>query len=112
MLGMIQFPSLALVWVAISGLAVGASMVISLSLISLRGGGPRVTGRLSSMAQATAYTGVGVGLLSAGWIREVAGPGQHLLVYVLVLAVLQIGLGLLVGRNRDLEPGKSARLLA
>lgn len=111
MLGMIYLPSLVLVWVAVSGLAVGASMVISLSLISLRGGGPRVTGRLSSMAQATAYGAVSLGLLGAGWIREIAGPGQHLLVYVLVLAVLQIGLGFWVGRNRDLEAGDSTRLL-
>jgi MFS transporter, CP family, cyanate transporter len=112
MLGMIYLPSLVLVWVTLSGLAVGASMVISLSLISLRGGGPRVTGRLSSMAQATAYAVVSVGLLGAGWIRQIAGPGQHLLVYVLVLAVLQVGLGFWVGRNRALEAGESARPLA
>lgn len=103
MLGMLYLPGLAVVWVAVSGLAVGASMVISLSLISLRGGGPRITGRLSSMVQATAYAGVGVALLVAGWIRDVAGPGQHLLIYVLALAVLQILLGHLVGRNRALE---------
>jgi CP family cyanate transporter-like MFS transporter len=103
MLGMLYLPSLVVVWVAVSGLVVGASMVISLSLISLRGGGARITGRLSSMTQATAYAGVAVGLLGAGWIREVAGPGQHLLVYVLVLAVLQIVVGLGVGRDRTLE---------
>jgi MFS transporter, CP family, cyanate transporter len=103
MLGMLYLPALVVVWVAVSGLVVGASMVISLSLISLRGGGPRITGRLSSMTQATAYAGVGVGLLGAGWIREVAGPGQHLLVYVLVLAVFQIVVGLWVGRDLALE---------
>lgn len=104
MLGMLFLPGLTVVWVAISGLAVGASMVISLSLISLRGGGPRITGRLSSMVQSTAYAGVGAALLGAGWIRDVVGPGQHLLVYVLALAVLQIVLGSWVGRNQALEP--------
>lgn len=98
MLGMLLVPSLLVVWVAMSGLALGASMVVALSLISLRAGGDRTTSRLSSMAQATAYGGVALGLLVAGAIREVFGPGQHVLVYVLVLALGQMWLGARVGR--------------
>lgn len=98
MLGMLLVPSLLVVWVDMSGLALGASMVVALSLISLRAGGDRRTSRLSSMAQATVYGGVPLGLLVAGAIREVFGPGQHLLVYVLVLALCQIWLGARVGR--------------
>lgn len=98
MLGILLVPSLLVVWVAISGLALGASMVVSLSLISLRAGGNRTASRLSSMAQATAYGGVALGLLLAGAIRDVFGPGEHLLIYVLVLALGQLWLGARVGR--------------
>jgi CP family cyanate transporter-like MFS transporter len=98
MVGMLLVPSVPVVWVAMSGLALGASMVVALSLISLRAGGDRTTSRLSSMAQATAYSGVALGLLGAGGIRDVFGPGQHLLVYVLALAVCQLWLSAAVGR--------------
>lgn len=102
MVGMLLVPSIPVVWVAMSGLALGASMVVALSLISLRAGGDRTTSRLSSMAQATAYSGVALGLLVAGGIRDVFGPGQHLLVYVLMLAVCQLGLSAGVGRSVQL----------
>ncbi|MGY1885039.1 MFS transporter [Blastococcus sp. SYSU DS0753] len=98
MAGMLLAPGLVVVWVALSGLALGASMVVALSLISLRAGGDRTASRLSSMAQASAYGGVALGLLVAGGIRELFGPGQHLLVYVLLLAVGQLVLGTRVGR--------------
>ncbi|MDT0276362.1 MFS transporter [Blastococcus goldschmidtiae] len=98
MAGILQAPSLLPFWVALSGLALGASMVVALSLISLRAAGDRTTSRLSSMAQASAYGGVALGLVVAGAIREVFGAGQHLLVYVLVLSLCQLALGARVGR--------------
>lgn len=105
MAGMLLLPSLTGWWVALSGLAVGAAMVISLSLISLRGGDPPLTSRLSAMVQATAYTGVGMGLLAAGLIRDLAGPGRHLLGFVLLLGVLLLLLGLRVGRSATVADG-------
>ncbi len=102
MLGFLVLPSLAVVWVALSGLMLGASMVIALSLISLRAAGDLTTSRLSSMAQAAGYAGVAVGLLVAGAIRDVFGPGRHLLAYVLVLALFQVWLGARLGRSVQL----------
>lgn len=98
MAGLLALPSLVVVWVALSGLALGASMVLSLSLISMRAGGGSGTSRLSSMVQAVAYSGVALGLFGAGWIREATGPGQGIVVYVLLLGVVQVALGFKVGR--------------
>jgi CP family cyanate transporter-like MFS transporter len=103
MAGLLVMPSLTVIWVALSGLGVGASMVLSLSLISLRAGGGSATSRLSSMVQAVAYAGVAGGLFVAGWIREAAGPGQDVLLYVLALSVVQAMLGLRVGRAAQLS---------
>lgn len=100
--GMLAFPALQLVWVALGGVSSGASMVVSLSLIGLRAGSPLATGQLSAMAQGVAYSGVAVVLVVDGLVREVVGAGPHLLVLVLALAVVQMWSGFTVGRRREL----------
>jgi MFS transporter, CP family, cyanate transporter len=102
MAGMLGVPTLQLVWVALGGISSGASMVLSLSLIGLRAANPVAAGQLSAMVQGIAYSGVAITLAIDGLVRQVAGPGAHLLVLVLVLALLQMWSGFTVGRRRDL----------
>jgi len=87
-------------WVALGGFSSGASMVVSLSLIGLRAGSTAAAGQLSAMVQGIAYSGVAVTLVIDGFVRLVAGPGTHLLVLVLVLALLQLWSGFTAGRQR------------
>lgn len=104
MVGLVLAPGLAALWAALAGTALGASMVIALSLINLRAGTPSVAGRLSAMVQATAYAGVAVALFIAGLIRDLLGAGPHLLFLVVIAAVAQAAVGLSVGRDRLLTP--------
>jgi MFS transporter, CP family, cyanate transporter len=100
MAGMLAVPTLQLMWVALGGFSSGASMVVSLSLIGLRAGSTAAAGQLSAMVQGIAYSGVAVTLVIDGFVRLVAGPGTHLLVLVLVLALLQLWSGFTAGRQR------------
>lgn len=98
-LGMLLLPAAQALWAALAGFALGGAMVTSLSLIGLRSGDPRTASRLSAMVQTVAYGGVSVALVLAGVIRDVAGPGPHLLFYVLAFSVALIVAGLFAGRR-------------
>lgn len=107
--GLAVAPGLVALWVALAGMAVGGSMVVALSLITVRSGDATAGSRLSSMVQSVGYLGVACGLVVAGVVRDLAGPGSHLLLYVGVVAAAQLAVGLSVGRNRVLgrPPGSS-----
>lgn len=103
LVGIQLLPALMPVWVAVAGLGTGASMVLSLSLISLRSARAGVASRLSSMVQASAYAGVVVVLLAAGGIRDLAGQGTELVGFVLLIVAGQVLMGLRVGRDRRVD---------
>jgi MFS transporter, CP family, cyanate transporter len=102
MAGLVLAPALVVLWAGLAGFALSAAMVTSLSLISLRAGRADLTGRLSSMVQGMAYTMVAAALLAAGVVRELAGPGRHVIVLVAAAAVGLTVLGAWVGRDRTL----------
>ncbi|MGC5626917.1 MFS transporter [Georgenia sp. Z1344] len=102
LVGLVVAPGADLLWVGILGLSSGGSMVLSLSLISLRSADPDAAARLSSMAQTVAYSGVAVVLVLASVIRDVAGPGTHILWLMGALGAGQLLVGLLVGRDRTI----------
>lgn len=106
-LGLMALPGLVAVWVALAGMAAGGSMVVALSLITFRSGDAAAGSRLSSMVQSVGYLGVVLGLVVAGVIRDLAGPGNQLMLYVTVIAVLQLAVGLGVGRINMLAPARS-----
>lgn len=101
-LGLAVVPGLVVLWVTLAGMAAGGSMVVALSLISARTGDATAGSRLSSMVQSAGYLGVAAGLVVAGVVRELAGPGNELLLYVIALGALQLLVGLRVGRTQVL----------
>ncbi|UNX55527.1 MFS transporter [Georgenia sp. TF02-10] len=105
--GMLVAPGLVLLWSAGIGLSTGAAFVISLSLMSLRAADAATAGRLSGMSQAVGYALAALGLVLAGVVRDLTGPGPWLLVLVGLVAVAMVILGLRVGTSR---PGLGGRL--
>lgn len=101
LLGLVLFPAADLLWVGILGLSCGGSMVLSLSLISLRSPDPSGAAELSSMAQTVAYGGVAVILVLASVIRDLQGPGTEILWLMALLATTQFIVGMVVGRNNE-----------
>lgn len=101
--GLVLFPAADLLWTGLLGLSCGGSMVLSLSLISLRSPDPDGAAQLSSMSQAVAYGGVAVFLFLASALRDLLGPGPEILWIMAALAVVQFLVGAAVGRDRETE---------
>src|SRR5699024_377229 len=95
LLGMLAIPALQALWVAISGVAAGGAMVVSLSLISLRAANSTAAGRLSSMVQSVASLGVSLALILSGLFQDTIASGSQLLFLPLGLAVMQVVAGVL-----------------
>src|SRR5690625_4248400 len=98
--GLLSAPALSVVWVVIAGLGSGASLVVALSLISLRGRSHQETTQLSGMAQSLGYLFAAVGPVTAGFIAEHSGSWYASLVLIGVLAIAQIVVGVSAGRDR------------
>ncbi|WP_448071190.1 MFS transporter [Georgenia yuyongxinii] len=103
MLGLVLAPGLVQVWVAVVGLGSGGSFVVALSLVGLRAADPGTASRLSSMAQTVGYLGAAVGLVLAGVLRDLTGPGPLLLVALTAVVSGQLLVGWRVGRSRVLQ---------
>jgi CP family cyanate transporter-like MFS transporter len=99
--GLLIAPSLVLVWALVAGLGQGASLVVALSLISLRGRSHLDTTRLSGMAQSLGYLLAATGPIAAGTLAERTGGWSASLALVAVLAAAQVVVGGLVGRDRE-----------
>ncbi|MDN4484296.1 MFS transporter [Demequina lignilytica] len=104
--GMLLAPDLILVWVAITGIGSGASLVVSLTLMSVRGRTAAEATQLSGMAQSLGYALAAVGPVAAGVLGELTGGWTPVLVMLLTAALLQIGVGIAAGTGRD--PGPKA----
>ncbi|WP_322097553.1 MFS transporter [Nakamurella alba] len=97
-IGILLAPGLSLLWVVIAGLGSGASLVVALSLISIRGRDQHDATRLSGMAQSLGYLLAAAGPIVAGSLAEATGSWTATLVAVLVAAVLQLGVAIGAGR--------------
>jgi CP family cyanate transporter-like MFS transporter len=100
LIGLVLLPGAELLWVALLGTSCGGSMVLSLSLISLRSSGSVAAGRLSAMAQSVAYSGVVLTLLAASALRDLTAPGPQVLWLIGAMAAAQLLVGFLVGKDR------------
>jgi MFS transporter, CP family, cyanate transporter len=103
MVGVWLAPGLLWLWIVLIGLGTGSAFVVALSLVGLRAADPATASQLSAMSQALGYGLAAAGLVLAGVLRDVTGPGATVLLVVAVVAVLQILVGLRVGRSRTLH---------
>ncbi|GHH40007.1 CynX/NimT family MFS transporter [Lentzea cavernae] len=98
--GLLLLPAWSIVWAVVAGLGTGASLVVALTLISLRGQGQQGTTRLSGMAQSLGYLLAALGPVLAGLLAERTGTWTASLALVGVLAVVQVVVAVAAGRVR------------
>ncbi|HMR49421.1 MAG TPA: MFS transporter [Arachnia sp.] len=99
-LGLLLLPQFAALWAIVAGLGSGASLVVALSLISLRGRGTHETTRLSGMAQSLGYLFAALGPVLAGFLAQVTASWQAPLVFVCLLTATQLAVSFPAGRPR------------
>ncbi|GAA2673659.1 MULTISPECIES: MFS transporter [Actinosynnema] len=100
-LGLLAAPGLSALWTVVIGLGTGASLVVALSLIGLRGRTHAETTALSGMAQSLGYLLAAAGPVAAGHLAERTGSWRASLWLVAALAVVQIVVALRAGRVPD-----------
>lgn len=96
-------PHLAVIWAIVAGLGSGASLVVALSLISLRGRTTLETTKLSGMAQSLGYLLAALGPVLTGFLAQTTGSWRAPLVFVCTLAAAQVVAAILAGRPRPHE---------
>jgi MFS transporter, CP family, cyanate transporter len=99
-LGLLLVPELLIVWLVVAGLSGGGSLVFALALVGERSRSAADAGRLSGMAQSVGYLLAAVGPWGAGVLFAATGSWTYPLVAAIVVAVVQLGLSLLAGRDR------------
>lgn len=96
--GMLTLPQVMMVWSVIGGCGQGATLVVALSLIALRGGTAQETVRLSGIAQSLGYLLASIGPAAFGMLAEFSGAWSTPLLLALTLAAAQCVVAVLVGR--------------
>lgn len=106
--GMAFVPQLLPVWCLISGFASGATLLVSLTIVSLRARTPQQAARLSGMAQGLGYLLAGTGPLLAGALVDVVGSWESVLQVLLAVVAVQGVAGWFAGRRVfvDGPPGR------
>ncbi|MDZ5078322.1 MFS transporter [Nesterenkonia sp. HG001] len=97
--GMAFAPELLPIWCLISGFASGATLLVSLTMVSLRARTPQQAARLAGMAQGIGYLVAGLGPLAAGVLVDVAGSWLPVLQVLLVVVGVQGMAGWFAGRR-------------
>lgn len=98
--GLLLAPGLGLLWAVIAGAGTGASLVVALGLIGLRGRSHDETTQLSGMAQSLGYLLAAAGPVAVGTLAERSGSWDGPLVLVLAVAGLQVLVAVVAGRDR------------
>lgn len=101
---MITFPAVMPVWAVTCGLASTATLMLSLTMISLRAGSAKQAAQLSGMAQGLGYIIGGVLPVLAGNLFEVTGSWVPPLLAALVVIVIYTSVGWFSGRNVQIQP--------
>lgn len=100
--GLLLFPALAALWLIVAGLGAGASMVLSLSLFSLRTTHPHQASHLSGMAQCVGYSLAALGPLFFGMLHQQLHSWSLPLLALMGMSLLQMMLAPLVGASRQI----------
>ncbi|WP_344719705.1 MFS transporter [Nesterenkonia halobia] len=104
--GMIVLPPLMPVWAVVCGLASTATLMLSLTMVSLRAGSAAQATRLSGMAQGVGYLIGGVLPVLAGQLFESTGSWEPPLYAALVVIGIYTGLGYVCGRDVRIPPAR------
>ncbi|WP_084626501.1 MFS transporter [Demequina aurantiaca] len=100
MVGLLVLPDLVVVWVAFAGLSAGSSLVVALTLMSVRARTPHDSGRLSAMSQSVGYLIASLGPIMSGLLFEFTDSWTPVLVFAALLATGQGAFVAFAGRNR------------
>ena len=106
MVGLLLAPALVVLWAIVGGMSAGAALVIGLTFIAARARHTTDAGRLSGMAQSLGYALAMVGPILAGYLLDKTNAWQAPVLLVLVIAVLQLIVGLFAGRDRHTHPAQ------
>ncbi|NLS09401.1 CynX/NimT family MFS transporter [Nesterenkonia sp. MY13] len=102
-LGIMFAPSLMPVWAVCLGLSTGTSLLLALTLVSVRAGSIEKVGKLSGMAQGVGYLLAACGPLAAGALYQAADSWTPVLWCVVGIVLLLGTSGHLASRNRQLR---------
>jgi MFS transporter, CP family, cyanate transporter len=103
--GLLLWPAGWLLWVALGGVAQGASISLGLTLVILRTHRVDVARRLSGMAQLVGYLIGAVGPVLIGWLYGATNGWTWPLVTLTGVALAMAALGQLAGADRTVDPG-------
>ncbi|MET9919611.1 MFS transporter [Streptomyces sp. NPDC006435] len=102
-LGLLSAPlALPVLWAVLTGLGLGAFPLV-LAVIGTSGRSPQETAALSTFSQSTGYLLASAGPFGIGLVRSVTGAWTVPLVVLLVLAALQLLVGLCLTSRRALR---------
>ena len=104
-IGMLTMPALMILWICAIGIAAGASLTMSLTLMAVRARTADAATSLSGMAQGVGYLIAAAGPVSFGLLHQASGGWALSLVLVLVLCVVQVFVGFFAGRDRTVLAG-------
>lgn len=108
-LGMLLGPtSAALLWMIVLGVAQGAQLSLTLTMIVLRSSDGDTAARLSSMSQSGAYLLATLGPLTMGLLHAVTGGWSAPLVFLLAAVAASWPLGMAAARNRVIGAAEPA----
>jgi CP family cyanate transporter-like MFS transporter len=99
-LGLLFAPDLLVLWLVVAGLSGGSSLVLALALVGERSPSATDAGRLSGMAQSVGYLLAAAGPFGAGVLFAATGSWSYPLLAVIAVALIQLVLSLLAGRDR------------
>jgi CP family cyanate transporter-like MFS transporter len=99
-LGLLFAPDLLVLWLVLAGLSGGSSLVLALALVGERSPSATDAGRLSGMAQSVGYLLAAAGPWGAGVLFAATGSWTYPLLAVIAVAIVQLVLSLLAGRDR------------
>jgi CP family cyanate transporter-like MFS transporter len=98
-LGLYLHPESALLWMILMGMGAGGSLVLAITLFSLRAATVDDSVALSGMAQAIGYTMAAVVPIVIGFIHDLTHSWEVPLLLMIMLAMLQLAMGYLSGRQ-------------
>jgi MFS transporter, CP family, cyanate transporter len=102
--GLLLWPEAWPLWVAIGGVAQGASISLALTLVVLRAYRVDVTRRLSGMVQLVGYLTGAVGPVLVGWLYGLTDAWTVPLLTLMGVALAMAVLGQVAGANRTVDP--------